>query len=53
MADDLHTESDSSGFLFVILGRSELFTEHTTLAVLPVLDGRASLRQLGRLWGLI
>ncbi len=43
----------SAGFLFVILGRSELFTEHTTLAVLPVLDGRASLRQLGRLWGLI
>src|SRR5436305_9637433 len=43
----------AAGFLFVILGRSELFTEHTTLAVLPVLDGRASLRQLGRLWGLI
>lgn len=41
------------GFIFVVLGRSELFTEHTTLAVLPVLDGRASLRQLGRLWGLI
>lgn len=41
------------GFLFVVMGRSELFTEHTTLAVLPVLDGRASLRQLGRLWGLI
>jgi formate/nitrite transporter FocA (FNT family) len=43
----------ASGFLFVVLGRSELFTEHTTLAVLPVLDGRASLKQLGRLWGLI
>ena len=43
----------ASGFLFVVLGRSELFTEHTTLAVLPVLDGRASLAQLGRLWGLI
>jgi formate/nitrite transporter FocA (FNT family) len=41
------------GFLFVVMGRSELFTEHTTLAVLPVLDGRASIRQLGRLWGLI
>src|SRR6476661_2218086 len=26
----------ASGFLFVILGRTELFTEHTTLAVLPV-----------------
>lgn len=43
----------SVGFIFVILGRSELFTEHTTLAVLPVLNHRASLRSLARLWGLI
>jgi formate/nitrite transporter FocA (FNT family) len=43
----------SIGFIFVILGRSELFTEHTTLAVIPVLDGQASLRQLARLWGLV
>lgn len=41
------------GFIFVILGRSELFTEHTTLAAFPVLDGRASLGALGRLWGLV
>lgn len=41
------------GFMFVILGRSELFTEHTTLAVIPVLDKQASLGQLGRLWGLV
>lgn len=41
------------GFIFVILGRSELFTEHTTLAVLPVLDGKASVSALGRLWGLV
>ena len=41
------------GFLFVVLGRSELFTEHTTLAVLPVLDGRASVGSLARLWGLV
>ena len=41
------------GFLFVVLGRSELFTEHTTLAVVPVLDGRASLRQLARLWAIV
>ncbi|WP_423999101.1 formate/nitrite transporter family protein [Haloarcula salina] len=41
------------GFVFVVLGRSELFTEHTTLAVLPVLDGRASLGQLARLWGIV
>lgn len=43
----------AAGFLFVVLGRSELFTEHTTLAVLPVLDGRASMAQLGRLWGVV
>lgn len=41
------------GFVFVLLGRSELFTEHTTLAVFPVLAGHANLRQLGRLWGLV
>jgi len=39
--------------MFVILGRSELFTEHTTLAVIPVLDRQASFKQLGRLWGLV
>ncbi|MEF8781061.1 MAG: formate/nitrite transporter family protein [Haloferacaceae archaeon] len=43
----------SVGFIFVILGRSELFTEHTTLAVMPVLDGRADLGQLTRLWGIV
>lgn len=41
------------GFVFVILGRTELFTEHTTLAVLPVLDRRASITLLGRLWGIV
>ncbi len=41
------------GFLFVIFGRSELFTEHTTLAFLPILDGRATLLQLARLWGIV
>lgn len=43
----------SIGFMFVILGRSELFTEHTTLAVIPVFDRQASIRQLARLWGLV
>lgn len=41
------------GFIFVVIGRSELFTEHTTLAVLPVLDRAASLKSLGVLWGLV
>lgn len=41
------------GFIFVVLGRSALFTEHTTSAVLPVLTGRASVGELFRLWGLV
>jgi formate/nitrite transporter FocA (FNT family) len=41
------------GFIFVIGGRSELFTEHTTRASLPVLDGRTSLGELARLWTLV
>lgn len=43
----------SIGFIFVIIGRSELFTEHTATAVFPILDGRASLADLGRLWGIV
>lgn len=41
------------GFIFVIIGRSELFTEHTALATLPVLNGNASLSGLVRLWGVV
>jgi formate-nitrite transporter family protein len=43
----------SIGFILVILGHSELFTEHTTLAVFPVLNGDTSLAQLLRLWVLV
>jgi formate/nitrite transporter FocA (FNT family) len=43
----------SVGFIFVILGRSELFTEQTTLAVLPTLSGRSSVAKLLRLWGVV
>ena len=32
------------GFIFVVLGRSELFTEHTTLAILPVLQGLSTIK---------
>ncbi len=41
------------GYIFVIIGRSELFTEHTTLATIPVLNGEASLKSLMNLWLLI
>ena len=41
------------GFMFVILGRSELFTEHTTLAILPVLQGISPIKKLLRLWGIV
>lgn len=43
----------TAGFLFVVLGRSALFTEQTTSAVLPVLSRRARAPQLFRLWGLV
>jgi formate/nitrite transporter FocA (FNT family) len=43
----------SFGFVFVIMSRTELFTEHTTLAVIPVLSGHSSFAKLGRLWGLV
>lgn len=43
----------SIGFIFVILGRSELFTEHTNLAVLPVLNRSVRVVNLLELWGII
>lgn len=49
----LLASASSIAFLFVILGQTELFTAHATMAVLPVLDGRTRLRELGRLWGVI
>lgn len=43
----------SFGFILVILGRSELFTEQTSLAVVPVLHRQASVTALMRLWGVV
>lgn len=43
----------SIAFLFVVVGQTELFTAHTTMAVLPLLDGRTSLRDVVRLWGVV
>lgn len=53
VVDLLKANAYAIGFIFVILGRSELFTEHTTLAALPVLDRRAGMGRLLRLWGLV
>ena len=41
------------GYIFVIIGRSELFTEHTVLATIPVLNGKASFKSLLNLWLII
>ncbi|GAB3014368.1 formate/nitrite transporter family protein [Bowmanella dokdonensis] len=41
------------GFVLCILSRTQLFTEHTATAVYPVLDKRAHVRQLLRLWGVV
>lgn len=41
------------GFLFVIIGREELFTEQTTIAVIPVLSGKKGFKSLFRLWGIV
>lgn len=41
------------GFLFVVIGRSELFTEHTDVALLPVLARKVAPVELLKLWGTI
>ncbi|MDQ4081176.1 MAG: formate/nitrite transporter family protein [Gemmatimonadota bacterium] len=44
-----------TGFIFVVMGRSELFTENTLRPVVPLLHyrDRLRLRLLGRMWGLL
>lgn len=37
-------------FLFVVVGQTELFTAHSTMAILPLLDGRTTATHVGRLW---
>ena len=41
------------GFVFVVLGRTELFTEQTSLAVLPVLNRDVPVTLLARQWSVI
>ena len=45
----------SLGFIIVILGRMQLFTEHTTVAVLPLMRERtvANLKRTLRLWSIV
>ena len=45
----------SLGFLFVILGRQQLFTENTLTPILPLLQGKTlkCLKNVGRLWGIV
>lgn len=41
------------GFLLIVLGRYQLFTENTLTPVALVLTRLASVRSLGRLWGVV
>jgi formate-nitrite transporter family protein len=41
------------GFIIVILARTDIFTEYTTIAMLPVLMGDAPVHALIRLWALV
>lgn len=41
------------GFIFVILGKSALFTEQTSVLTLPVLNGQRKIWDLLRIWGLV
>ena len=45
----------SLGFLIVILGRQQLFTENTLTVILPLLRKRdlSTLGKVGRLWGIV
>jgi formate-nitrite transporter family protein len=43
----------SVGFILVIMGRMDLFTEYTTLALLPLLDREASFFLVARMWTLV
>lgn len=40
-------------FLFVVVGQTELFTAHTTMAVLPLVSGDASPAEVLRLWSVV
>ncbi len=41
------------GFILVIVGKSILFTEQTSLLALPVIGGRRSFQELMKLWAIV
>ncbi len=41
------------GFILVIVGKSMLFTEHTALLTLPVLNNKRSILSLLKIWGIV
>lgn len=41
------------GFILVILGKSALFTEQTSVLTLPVLNGQRTILELLRVWGVV
>lgn len=41
------------GFILVILGKSALFTEQTSVLALPVLNGQRSIWELLQIWGIV
>lgn len=41
------------GFLIVVLGRQQLFTENTVTAILPLLDRPSNLGKVARLWAVV
>lgn len=43
----------ATGFTLAILARTDLFTEYTTISVLPLLTGDAGFSAVARLWALV
>ncbi len=41
------------GFILVVIGKSVLFTEQTSLLSLPVISGRKTIADLSSLWGIV
>lgn len=53
MVEVLTANAFAVGFIIAILGRMDLFTEFTTIAILPVFAKQATLGALARLWAAV